>query len=426
MIDHPALKARVGLGIRLGLDRVQELLSELGDPHLRAPVLHVGGTNGKGSVTGFLETSLLAQGFKVGATISPHLSQVNERIRVDSVPIGDAELSALLDEVDAAARRWGRARLTAGGEEPVPLTYFELLIVAAFLAFARAGVDVVVAEVGMGGRLDATNIVQPAVTAVVTVSLDHCDRLGPDVGSIAAEKAGILKRGVPMVLGRLPKEAMRVMRPMAAQKEAPLLVLGEDFEAGGVPESAWVRARRSRYDALHIGMAGKHQVHNAAVAVQMLECLGERHPELGVGEAALRAGLRGSQVPGRCEWLAPELLVDGAHNVAGAEVLAAYLRSLPRDGRRTLLLGASEDKDVRSVAAALAPEVDRILTTSCAHPRAMSPGQVAEALVGLGVPVMPAGVVEEALPVARAGGGQVVAAGSLFLVGAVRDIVAGR
>lgn len=426
MRSHPALQARVDLGVRLGLDRTREFLAELGDPHRAVPLLHVGGTNGKGSTVAMLEAALRAQGLKVGATISPHLSQVNERIRVDGEPLSDAALGALLDELHEAALSWGRRRLSAGGEEPVALTYYELLIVAAFVSFARAGVDVGVVEVGLGGRLDATNVISPEVCAITNVSLDHCDRLGPDVGAIAAEKAGILKPGVPMVVGRLTKEALRVVRSMAAQQGCPLHVLGEGFEAKGSPERFLVRTERGRYDALSTGLTGKHQVDNAAVALRMLELLGERRPALSVSEAALRRGLADAVHPGRCEWLAPELLVDGAHNVAGAEVLANYLKGRPRERRRTLLLGASADKDVRSVAAVLAPEVDRIYTTACSHPRALSPGEVAEALVGLGVPIMPAGVVEEALPLAREGEGEVIVAGSLFLVGAVRDLVAER
>ncbi|MCB9765513.1 MAG: bifunctional folylpolyglutamate synthase/dihydrofolate synthase [Alphaproteobacteria bacterium] len=422
MITHPVLTRHIAAGIRMGLDRVTRLLRELGDPHLAVPVVHIGGTNGKGSVASLVASGLRAQGLKVGLTLSPHLRSVNERIRVDGVDISDDDLAALLVELDQVSTAWARAHLTDMGDGAPPLTYFELMIVAAFVWFVRQRVDVAVVEVGLGGRLDATNVVRPEVCAITTVDLDHCDRLGPDIPSVAAEKAGIFKAGVPVVIGRVSRDALRVLRPMAADRGCPMQVLGEDFTGEGTPRSFTWRGPGRALAGLSVGLDGAHQVDNAAVAVAVLEALGARKPDLRVGEAALRQGLQDVLHPGRCQWLASDLLVDGAHNTSGAERLAAYLRELPRDRRRTLVFGVSEDKEIRSIAAALAPEVDRILTTSCGHPRSMSPGKVAEALVGLDVPVMPAGPIEQALPLARGGEGLTVVAGSLYLVGAVLDL----
>lgn len=393
--------------MRLGLERVEALLNRLGAPHKRLRVIHIAGSNGKGSVCALVAEGLRAAGHRVGMTISPHLQQVNERIQVDGQPISDDALQLLLEEVVAAST----------GEFP---TYFELVTVAALLHFDRVQADYAVVEVGLGGRLDATNIIpRPLLTCVTTVSLDHTDRLGPDLASIASEKAGIIKPGVPVVVGRLVPKAMSVVRSMAAERGAELLALDEDFECSGRPLSfSYTRGRR-QLDDLELGIEGAHQVGNAGIAITLLQMLG-------IGDAAIRAGLRDARHPGRLEWLRPRLLVDGAHNTESAEVLAAYLRSLPREGRRTLVLGVSADKDIRSLAAALAPQVDRILTSRCSHIRASEPGDVAAALIDLPVPVFPAGPIEDALPEACSTEGLVVVAGSLFLAGAVRDLIAAQ
>jgi dihydrofolate synthase/folylpolyglutamate synthase len=421
MTDHPLLEGLAVAGVRMGLPRLRSFLSFLGDPHLACPVIHVAGTNGKGSVCRMVGAMLEARGLRVGVTTSPHLQQVNERIRVGAEPLSDAELDDVLRFLDARVRVWAEEALPPG--EPYPLTYFEMTIAAAFVHFARKEVDVAVVEVGMGGRLDATNVVQPLVTAIVTIGLDHTDHLGPDHASIAGEKAGILKPGVPAVIGPLNHEAMQVVRAVAREREVPLEVFGESFEAAGGSESVRYRAADTVLEGLVLGLAGDHQIVNAAVALRIVELLPD---SLRPDEPAIRAGLLSARNQGRLEWLAPDLLVDGAHNPDGATVLAGYLAQLPRDRRRTLLLGAGADKDIRSVAFTLATQVDRVFTTACAHPKARPPGLVAEQLEGLPVPVSPAGPVEVALSHARAEGGLVIVAGSLFLVGAVRDLVGMR
>jgi dihydrofolate synthase/folylpolyglutamate synthase len=419
VLTHPVLTRLIGAGVRLGLERVRGFLEVLGAPQRAAPVLHVAGTNGKGSVCAMLTAALKAHGLTVGTYISPHLQHVNERIAVDGVPISDMQLSSLLEEIERRALEWVGAPLT----DTAPLTYYEAMTAAAFLHFARAKVDVMVIEVGLGGRLDATNVVDSAVTAIVSVGLDHTAELGPDVGCIAGEKAGILREGVPMVLGPLPRQALRVVRPMAGAAGAPLVVWGEDFEARGTPQRLRVKVGERVLTDLRVPLTGPHQVENAGVAVAMLVQADGRLPGFRLDPERLRAGLAMTRHPGRMEWLTPELLVDGAHNEEGARRLAEALSRISRVGRRTLVLGVSDGKDIRSIAAALAPQVDRVFTTRCAHPRAVEPGAVAEALVGLSVPVMPAGSIEEALPLARAGEGLVIVAGSLFLVGAVRDLL---
>jgi dihydrofolate synthase/folylpolyglutamate synthase len=421
MRTHPLLQRLASAGVRLGLQRVEALLEAMGSPHAAMPSLHVAGTNGKGSVCMMLDGCLRAAGRHTGLYTSPHIQQLNERFRIDGRPISDARLDALLVEVDRRAREWAHARGEA--RDDGGLTVFEAETLAAFLWFAQQELDVAILEVGLGGRLDATNVVTPEVTSVVSVGLDHTDRLGDTIAAIAAEKAGILKPGVPMVVGPLPKDALSAVRVMAKERGCPLIVAGTDFRVEGSPEDFSYRSARLSLSGLSCGLSGAHQVQNAGVALAMLERWSERRPELAVDEAAMRAGLKSAQNPGRFEWLADDLLIDGAHNVDGARALASALAALPRDRPRTLLLGASKDKDVRAIAAALRPMIDRVFTTSCAHPRAMLPGEVAERLVGLGVPVLPAGPIEDALPMARQGRGLVIVAGSLFLAGAARDLL---
>jgi dihydrofolate synthase/folylpolyglutamate synthase len=396
-------------------------LDEIGSPHRAAPVVHVAGTNGKGSVCALASAMLQAKGLKVGTTTSPHLQQVNERICINGEPIGDGDLSDLLEEVETRADAFVQRRGLAQEAGP-PLTYFEALVAAAFLHFQRVGVDVAVVEVGLGGRLDATTVVSPAVSVITSVGLDHLEQLGPDVGSVAAEKGGVLKPGAPAAVGALPAEAMGVVRSMARAAGAPLLELGQDFRVWGTPGSFSYLRNGQELEGLSMKLTGQHQVENAAVAIAAVQLLGEEVPALALGPAAVRTGLANARHAGRLEWLGPRLLVDGCHNVEAATSLAAYLESLPRDAERVLLLGCSRDKDIRSIAAVLSREVDRVLTTSCAHPRSLSAGEVAEALVGLSNPVLPAGPVEQALPLALDTGACVIAAGSLFLVGAVRDL----
>lgn len=441
MKTHPILDPLVMAGVKMGLERMRSFLASIGDPQDQYPVIHVAGTNGKGSVCRMLGSMLAAQGYKVGITTSPHLQQINERIRVSSgsgpaTPISDAALDAVLVRIRDARDAWAstveglegahertdQAAHPTGVPEPMPLTWFEFSIAAAFQHFADEHVDIAVVEVGMGGRLDATNVVHPLLTAIVTVGLDHTDHLGLDYASIGAEKAGIIKPGVPVVIGPVPRAALAVVRAQARSCEAPIYEWSTEFvgwgSTAGASADVHVRTTRLERAGLMIGLNGDHQIVNAAVACQLLDLLPEH---LRVDEDAVRAGLENVKHRGRLEWLAPDLLVDGAHNPDGASTLAQYLASLPRDRRRTLVLGGGSDKDIRSVATTLAPQVDRVLTTAGSHPKARSPWEVAQELEGMQIPVHPAGALGEALASARNGADLVIVAGSLYLIGDVRD-----
>ena len=443
MRGHPLLEVLAKAGMKMGLSRVHSYLEWLGDPHRRYPVIHVAGTNGKGSVCRMLGAILQAQGFKVGVTTSPHLEEVNERIRVDDVPIADEALDALLRRMDVVRRAWAAAVV---GPEAYPLTYFEFSTAAAFQHFADVGVDVAVVEVGMGGRLDATNVVDPALTAIVSIGLDHTEQLGHDHASIAGEKAGILKPNVPVVVGPLSPEAMATVRAVAAERRAPLRAFGQAFSVSGAPEAFSFRGeavaggdiranemsadiKESRkiaplaLDGLESGLLGDHQLVNAAVAIELIRLL---PPELACGEAAIRVGLRAARNEGRLEWARPGVLLDGAHNPDGALTLAAWLSRQP-PGRRTLLLGGGVDKDIWSVACTLARRVDRIVATQGSHPKARTVESVCRDLAGLPIPVEPGGPLPDALDRLLAEQerepGLLIVAGSLYLVGEARSLL---
>jgi len=419
--NHPLLKKLTASGIRMGLENIRGFLLDLGSPHRCAPMVHVAGTNGKGSVCSIVDCVLQEAGYTTGMTLSPHLQQVNERIRINGQPISDEALDELLTQIDAWARAWGEQHMHLKHGE-FPLTYFEAMIAAAFVHFHRQEVAAGVIEVGLGGRLDATCVVQPAVSAVVSVGLDHLDRLGPDIASVAYEKAGVFRGGVPGVVGNVPPDALRVLRDAGASRGAPLFVFGEDFRVEGGPDSFSWEMGSVRIDDLQLSLEGDFQRTNAAVALTIVELL-ERSGVFTIPVGARRRGLLRARHAGRLEWVEQNLLVDGAHNIDSARVLADHLASLPRHTPRSLLLGVGSDKDIRMIGTLLAPQVDQIFTTRCAHPRAAEPEEVAEALSNLELPIRVAGPIEEALPRIRTEPGLVVVAGSLFLAGAVRDLL---
>ena len=407
--------------MRLGLDRIRSFLEGIGSPHTCAPVVHVAGTNGKGSVCSMVDAILQEAGYKTGLTISPHLQHVNERIRINGQPISDGQLDAVLRRVNELASDWGRSHLNLGQDE-LPLTYFEAILAAAFLQFQQENVDVQVVEVGLGGRLDATSVVHPTVSAVVSIGLDHTDKLGPDLASVASEKAGIFRKSVPAVVGQMKPSALNALRDTAASRQTPLWVWGEDYQAFETPRGLCWSMDGVELDALTLALPGAFQVKNAGVALTLIELM-QRSGNFTIPHSARRRGLARVEHAGRLEWLSDSVLLDGAHNVDSAQVLVEYLSTLPHDGPRTLLLGFGEDKDMRSIGTILAPQVDHILTTSCAHPRAASPAVIASALAGIDASVAEAGPVEEALPRAMANEGLLIVAGSLYLAGAVRDLL---
>ena len=417
MNQHPILSTLAKEGIRLGTSRLKAFLEFLNPQILEIPCIHVGGTNGKGSVCRIVEAILHEGGYKIGLFTSPHLQNINERVRIAHQDISDEDLDRLLQYTQMKAVEWSEEH---DSPSVAPLTYFEMMTAVALIAFWEAQVAVAIMEVGLGGRLDATNIISPLVTAIVSIDYDHMDVLGHDLASIASEKAGIVKKGIPVILGAIPQEGFRAIRMIASSKEAPIYSLHEEFSLKISQEDdfSW-QGFGTSFSNLRIQMKGEHQKDNAAVALAIVTCIQEQLP---VTAFQIRVGLLNAVNPGRLEWIRPNLLLDCAHNPAGAARLAQYLEDLDRQGKnRTLVLGASNDKDIRSIAVLLAPQVDRILTTYCSHPRAMSDTEI-ERIVGGNIPTYAVGSVEDIRHHINFDKEIVVVAGSIFLVGAIREL----
>jgi dihydrofolate synthase/folylpolyglutamate synthase len=334
--------------IDLRLDRLVRLLADLGNPHLSLPpVIHVAGTNGKGSVCAFIRAVAEAAGLRVHVYTSPHLVRFNERIRLAGELVSDEPLALALDEIEAV-----------NAENQI--TVFEAITAAAFWLFARVPADLCVVEVGLGGKLDATNVVRPAACAITSISLDHQDFLGDRLEIIAAEKAGIIKPGVKVVTGLLAPPAMQAVEAAAAAAGAELLRRGRDWDVAETPTGL----RLDGLDLPRPALLGAHQAENAGIAIHALRAAGFDLPA-----AALAAGLQKAEWPARLQRLCGALLaqlpqgsqlwLDGAHNPGGAEALAAQLAAW--DGPTTLIVGMKQSKDVAEFLRIVMPHAARII-----------------------------------------------------------------
>lgn len=405
------------------LQRIRALLNDLGRPQLRWPAVHIAGTNGKGSTCCLVASALQAAGRRVGLYTSPHLHTVRERVQVNGAPISEAAVLAWLN---------GRRGILDAHEG---LTTFELLTAMAFDYFAAREVDVAVVEVGLGGRLDTTNVVAPAVSVFTAIDLDHTAVLGPTLEHIATDKAGIIKPGVPVVSAEQADGARHILAQAALAAASPLTLVGRDvtFSAAagpGATQRVAVTVAGERAPAYQpaVRLLGAHQAGNVATAVAVVEVL--RAVGWQLDRLAMTAGLEAAHWPARYERLArrPALVVDAAHNPHGARALANTLaRHDP--GRRTLLLGLSADKDADGILAALLPGTHRVLAARADHPRAMAAADVARLVAQRGWPAeeaaSPAAALDKALAEAVAED-VIVAAGSVFLAAEVREAWATR
>jgi dihydrofolate synthase/folylpolyglutamate synthase len=402
-----ALEAAKGMDFRL--ERVALALQRLGDPQRRFRTLHIAGTNGKGSVAAMLHAVLDAAGYRVGLYTSPHLVDLIERIRVGSADIARRDVVALAAEVRSAAAARG-----------VDLTFFEFVTVMAFLHFARCAVDVAVVEVGLGGRLDATNVVDPAAAVITTIGLDHMQWLGDTLASIAAEKGGIIKPGRPVVLGRIEGEAAAVLGRLAAERGARTIAAARDYRVGGTGPDVDFDGLGWRLRGLRLGLRGAYQRDNAGTALAALAAVRDALP---VGADAVRRGLAAVRWPGRLEVLgtAPLTILDGAHNLDGIAALVRELPTLLAGRRLHLLFAVMGDKDWGPMVERLAPLCASAVVTEVLRPRG-APAPAVAAAFRPHCPVLAEPDPERAWRhlVARAGRDEaIVAAGSLFLVGAL-------
>jgi dihydrofolate synthase/folylpolyglutamate synthase len=355
--------------IDLRLDRMARALVLFDHPEKNFPSLHIAGTNGKGSTAAMLHRILTHAGYRTALYTSPHLVSFTERIRVGDDEISQDEVVELADEL--------RARTAAAG---IALTFFEFVTAMAFVHFARRRVDVSVVEVGLGGRLDATNLVRPLVSVITTISQDHEAYLGSDLVSIAKEKGGIVKDGVPVVCGDLPDKARTAVKEIAVSRSAQLYVLNQDFvfflKSGGGFDYKGVNWN---FEDLSVALRGRHQRANAAIALCALEMVATDFP---VAEGAIRDGLRTVAWPGRFEVMgtAPTVVLDGAHNGEGVRALIEEIREFRGARRIRMLFAAMDDKDWGSMLDALSGVVDEMVLTRVAMQRSADPHRLASVL----------------------------------------------
>ncbi len=399
--------------IDLTLGRVERLLGILGNPErLLPPVIHIAGTNGKGSTQAMIRAGLEANGDRVHAYTSPHLARFHERIRLAGELISESALTALLDEC-----------VRANG--PDEITFFEITTAAAFVAFARSPADWTLLEVGLGGRLDATNVVaQPHLTIITPISLDHQSFLGDTVAAIAGEKAGIIKRGVPVIVGPQTDEAMAVIEAEAARLSAPILAYGQQWHVAEDRGRLIFQDETGLLDLPLPNLPGPHQIQNAGAAIAALR-------QLGKGETAFEASVTGAFWPARMQHLrhgtlvdaAPrvELWLDGGHNPAGAEAVAATLARMPP--REThLICGMLNTKDVAGYMTPIAPQVFRLHAVSIPGEKNTLPAEITrDAALGAGIDAVTAMSVADAVTAIAATSpeARVLICGSLYLAGSV-------
>ena len=413
-------------GIRLGLVRMEELCARLGNPERCYATIHIAGTNGKGSVTQMMDAVFRASGIRAGRYLSPHLISYTERMSVDGHDISEERFAELLTRVRAAADEM----VAAGHEHP---TQFEALTALAFLYFAEEQVEVAVIETGLGGLLDSTNVVEPALTIITNVAMDHADRCGGTLLGIAEHKAGIIKEGVPVITAATG-EPLEIIERRAEELGADVFVCGEDFSAQlffpkeGGQRVAFHSVVCREPEPFDLGLAGVYQAENAALVIMAAKLL-ERE-DARVTEHAIRVALRTVRHPARFEILMQEnlpVVIDGAHNPAGMRALRAGLDAYFPDLPRVFLLGILKDKDIDGMLAALLRPGDQVITVRPDSERAAAADVVAAIAAGMGLDTHACGdaaaALAEAQARARAGNALLVAAGSLYLVGGIRAML---
>lgn len=407
-------------GITLGLASIRSLLAELGHPQQAFTNVTIAGTNGKGSVTAMIERGLRAAGRRTGRYTSPHLTSIEERVAINGTSI----------DTDSFDRAANRVREAAGRLTSRP-SYFEATTAIALVAFREAAVDVAVLEVGLGGRLDATNAADADLAVITNIGLDHEAFLGNTIAAIAGEKAGVIKPGASVIAGRTSEEALVVLKAKARDVGASFTYAPQDVIA-----HATLSARESRltlqtpshdYGDLRLALPGRHQVDNAITAVRALEVAGERGIAP-VNTNAISTALSDVRWPGRLDWRQWrefEVLVDGAHNPDGARALAAFVRDI-LDRRVPIVVGIMRDKAISEVLQALAPVASVFVCTAPSTARAATPPELAEiaSRVVPDIPIEAASTPLQALTLASLHGSPIVVAGSLFLAADILVLVA--
>lgn len=418
----------------ISLDRPEQLLNYLGNPHLSFHSIHIAGTKGKGSVAAMCATCLREAGLTVGLYTSPHLQDFRDRIRVLQPDDGDGRIppervAELVEELKPAV-------------DQVPdLTWYELVTALAFLHFAYEKVDIAVVEVGLGGRLDATNLLHPLVSVITSLSFDHTYLLGNTLSEIAAEKGGIIKPGVPVIVSPQEPEAMQQLIHIAESQGAPMTIIGRDWDWLPGPSAKLGQHHGNRWDQkivitkapaqtfiplktrFSLALAGRHQQENALVAIAALNAIQSSYPTITI--ESVTNGLAHVNWPGRLQVLAhgngcPIVLLDCAHNVDSARKLALTLKKDCVYEELWLVLGATVDKDVKGILSVLLPVADKVILTASSHPRACTPAELLQVATDLGYEVIPKTNVTDAFITAwrKAGPDDLICiTGSIFVVG---------
>ncbi len=400
-------------GIKKGLGRTRRLLSAVGNPQDNLSAIHVAGTNGKGSVCAMLASVLTGAGFKTGLYTSPHLLRFNERIRINGRPITDNELARSVREIRKMPEAQGA-------------TFFEFTTVIAFKYFLERDVDIAVIETGMGGRWDATNLITPIVSVITNVEIDHVQMLGNTIEQIAFEKAGIIKKGVPIVTAERKNKALSIIRKEASKKGSRLFVLGNDFaaaEAKGRRHAVDYSGIHEDLSAVELSLRGAHQLPNASCVLAAIELLKDNG--FVVSRTAIRKGMKAVSWPGRLEIIGkrPLLVLDAAHNPAGAQALASALEGF-KFKKLYLVLGIMADKDVAGIVEALAPKATMIIAASPETHRAASSAMIEAQAFKFGKPAIAAASVKKACAKALKLASKddvVCVTGSIFTIAEAKD-----
>jgi len=399
---------------KFDLGRMAALAQAVGSPHQDYPIIHVAGTKGKGSTCAMIANILEMAGLKVGLYTSPHLIEFTERIQINRQPVSRQRLVELVNVLKPEVAKIER------------LTTFELTTTAAFLYFSQEKVDIAVIEVGLGGRLDATNIVDPLMSVITSLSMDHMNVLGDTLEKIAVEKGGIIKPGKPVVVAHQKPEAAAVLKQIAIERNAPILftdakvqatvtahsLTGQDFSLKGLAENNG----KNRILHFHLPLLGEHQVQNAVTAYAAIQVLQESG--ISIPESSIQRGFESVYWPGRFEILqnAPLVIIDSAHNLDSAEKLAQTIRDYLSGRPVNIIFGASEDKDVTGMLSALKPVVEQVIITQSEHPRSYDSVQLGELAVKIGLQVA---VIPNLIAALETGLGRVPINGALVITGSI-------
>jgi len=398
-------------GILLGLDNITALLEKMGNPQKSFRSVHITGSNGKGSTSSFLEGIARAAGMCTALYTSPHLNDFRERIRLDGMLVSE----------DAVIQSTNKIK---GFYDPARTTFFEFTTALAFDQIAKFRPDLAVIEVGLGGRLDATNTLEPEASVITDVSLEHQDYLGSTIADIAREKAGILKPGIPVVTGASRNQARKVILETARRLACPVKEFGKDFRGLRVADNAFsYHSHYSNLESVRLSMVASYQVKNAALAIAVAEEL--INGGYDISEEAIREGILATKFPGRFEVLTqkPYIIIDGAHTPEGMRLLKSNIRRLFPNSTVRLLLGMLKDKDYKDLVSIIAPMAQEVACVAPQSSRALDPEELASLVNRLGVPASFHDTIEGGFDYVRtkAGGDDVIlAAGSLYMIGPVR------